>query len=107
VPASGTGFDFGVGGDSQIIVYNAYFHGHIWFNRYAGNLGWDIGAKAILRDGQVWMSGEGSSPTSLSIRNRSGGLVTLFGQWWFNDIPHDADRRRTKIGPLTGASLRP
>ena len=105
VPASGTGFDFGVGGDSQIVVYNCCIHGHIWFDRHERNIGWDVGANAILRDGQAWMSGEGSSKTSLSIRNRQGGSVTLFGQWWFNQIPNDADLRRTKIGPLTGAAL--
>ena len=105
VPASGTGFDFGVGGELEIVVYNACFHGHIWFNRNARNVGWDVGAKAILRDGQVWMSGEGSSPTSLSIRNRSGGRVTLFGQWWFGQIARDVDRRRTAIGSLSGANL--
>ena len=105
VPAFGTGFDFAVGGSKEIIVYNCHIHGHIWFNRHQRNIGWDVGAKAILRDGQAWMSGEGSSPTSLSIRNRRGGSVTLFGQWWFNQIPHHADLRRTKIGPLPDATL--
>jgi len=105
IPAHGTGFDFGVDGTSQIIVYNAYFHGHIWFNKHEGNIGWDVGQKAILRDGQAWMSGEGSSPTSLSMRNRAGGTVALFGQWWFGQIPHEVDPRRTRIGPVTSGSL--
>ncbi|MFN0154655.1 MAG: glycosyl hydrolase family 28-related protein [Gaiella sp.] len=105
VPAGGRGFDFGVGGELPILVYNCELHGHIWFDRNENNIGWDVGARALLRDGSAWISGEGSSKTSVSIRNRAGGQVALFGQWWFNQIPHAADLSRTKIGPLTSASL--
>jgi hypothetical protein len=105
VPAFGTGFDFGVGGGKEIVVYNCHIHGHIWFNRHERNIGWDVGSRAILRDGQAWMSGEGSSATSISIRNRRGGVVNLFGQWWFGEIPHRANLRRTRIGPLVESTL--
>jgi hypothetical protein len=104
IPAFGVGFDFGVGATDKVLVYNCHIHAHLWFNRRERNVGWDVGETAILRDGQAWMSGEGSSRTSISIRNRKGGQVSLFGQWWFGRIPHDADMARTRIGPFIGSA---
>jgi hypothetical protein len=87
VPASGTGIAVcTLSGSAAGLLYNfTWDNVQIWFDNTASNFGIDIGASSTIRDGRIWVHGEGASGTTTAVRVGAGSTFVHTGDIQLGD----------------------